>query len=452
MLSRLGYPTHATNESRRTELIFPVLNTGILMAAILIDSPLAGFLPVRVVRSLPKDSKTGKLNLTAVPESFLNTLLTIKEYYATCDKIGGQRCHQIFYAVPRLSEYCGERGNPASADNSLTMSSRTISLLQRTAPVCKKKLASCMESDYTKDAMTKSNEEVPMEADAFRFDGSRRCDLEKLDTSVEKNADFKERCLAQTRENLAKMAQIQDAFYADGREGLIVILQAMDAAGKDSTIKHVMAGLNPQGVLVHSFKQPSSEELGHDYLWRVNRHLPPRGSIAIFNRSYYEDVLTVQIHDLQKNYQMAPRVLNNGRDEFFRKRYHQICGYEEYLYDNSYRVVKIFLHISKKKQKERFLERIDIPEKNWKFSPDDVKDRVLFDRYQTLYSQVISETASQHSPWYVIPADRKWYTRFLVSQVVLSSLEACCHTYPELSPEAQSGLSDYRKQLESEPC
>lgn len=291
-----------------------------------------------------------------------------------------------------------------------------------------------------------------MKADAFRFDGTKRCDLEKLDTSVEKNADFKEHCLEQTRENLAKMAQVQDAFYADGREGLIVILQAMDAAGKDSTIKHVMAGLNPQGVLVHSFKQPSSEELSHDYLWRVNRRLPPRGSIAIFNRSYYEDVLTVQIHDLQKNYQMAPRILKDGREEFFRKRYRQICGYEEYLYDNSYRVVKIFLHISKQKQKERFLERIDVPEKNWKFSPDDVKDRVLFDRYQTLYGQVISETASRHSPWYVIPADRKWYTRFLVSQVVLSALEACCHTYPELSPEAQSGLSDYREQLESEPC
>ena len=290
-----------------------------------------------------------------------------------------------------------------------------------------------------------------MEADAFRFDGSRRCDLEKLDTSVEKNAEIKELCLEQTRENLARMAQIQDAFYADGREGLIVILQAMDAAGKDSTIKHVMAGLNPQGVLVHSFKQPTSEDLSHDYLWRVNRHLPPRGSIAIFNRSYYEDVLTVRIHDLRKNYQMAPRVLNDSKDEFFQKRYRQIRGYEEYLYDNSYRVVKIFLHVSKQKQKERFLERIDVPAKNWKFSPDDVKDRALFDRYQTLYSEVISETASRHSPWYVIPADRKWYTRFLVSRVVLSSLEACCHTYPELSPEARSGLSDYRKQLESEP-
>lgn len=290
-----------------------------------------------------------------------------------------------------------------------------------------------------------------MEADAFRFDGSRRCDLEKLDTSVEKNAEVKELCLEQTRENLARMAQIQDAFYADGREGLIVILQAMDAAGKDSTIKHVMAGLNPQGVLVHSFKQPTSEDLSHDYLWRVNRHLPPRGSIAIFNRSYYEDVLTVRIHDLRKNYQMAPRVLNDSKDEFFQKRYRQIRGYEEYLYDNSYRVVKIFLHVSKQKQKERFLERIDVPAKNWKFSPDDVKDRALFDRYQTLYSEVISETASRHSPWYVIPADRKWYTRFLVSQIVLSSLEACCHTYPELSPEARSGLSDYRKQLESEP-
>ena len=289
-----------------------------------------------------------------------------------------------------------------------------------------------------------------MQADAFRFDGSQRCELSKLDTSVEKDTAFKEHCLAQTQANLAKMAQLQDAFYADGREGLIVILQAMDAAGKDSTIKHVMAGLNPQGVLVHSFKQPSSEDLSHDYLWRVNRCLPPRGSIAIFNRSYYEDVLAVQIHDLHKTYQMAPRTLEGSKEDFFRKRYSQIRGYEEYLYDNSYRVVKIFLHLSKEKQKELFLERIDTPEKNWKFSSDDLKDRALFDRYQVLYSQVISETATRHSPWYAIPADRKWYTRFLVSQIVLSSLEACCHTYPSLSPQAQAGLADCRAQLERE--
>ena len=289
-----------------------------------------------------------------------------------------------------------------------------------------------------------------MQGKVFRFDGSHDCVLEKLDTSVEKNSELKEHCLTQTKENLIKMAQVQDALYADGREGLIVVLQAMDAAGKDSTIKHVMTGLNPQGVTVHSFKQPSKEDLSHDYLWRVNRCIPPRGSIAIFNRSYYEDVLAVQLHALHKTYQMAPRVLKDKDDEFFKKRYRQICGFEEYLYDNSYRIVKIFLHVSKEKQKERFLERINVPEKNWKFSSDDLRDRSLFHQYQSLYSQVISETASQHSPWYVVPADRKWYTRFLVSQIVLSAMEECCHTYPEISPELKASLDECRVQLEKE--
>ena len=148
--------------------------------------------------------------------------------------------------------------------------------------------------------------------------------------------------------------ELQDALYADGREGIVIVLQAMDAAGKDSTIKHVMSGLNPQGVMVHSFKQPGAEELAHDYLWLVVQHLPPRGSIAIFNRSHYEDVLAVQILDLWKNYQMPDRVLRDSREEFFHKRYRQIRQFEEYLYENGYRVVKIFLHVSKNEQKKRF--------------------------------------------------------------------------------------------------
>ncbi len=289
-----------------------------------------------------------------------------------------------------------------------------------------------------------------MKEKLYRFDGTQRCSLEKLDTTVEKTEERKEYCLTQTKENIARLAQVQDGFFADGREGLIVVLQAMDAAGKDSVIKHVMTGLNPQGVEVHSFKQPSKEELSHDYLWRVNRCLPPRGSIAIFNRSYYEDVVAVQIHDLQQTYRMAPRVLKDKKEDFFKKRYGQIRNFEDYLYNNSYRVVKIFLHVSKEKQKERFLERINVPAKNWKFSMDDLRDRVLFEDYQALYSKVISETATQSCPWYVIPADRKWYARYLVSQLVLSTLEDCCHTYPELSPEAKASLEDCRAQLEGE--
>ena len=238
-----------------------------------------------------------------------------------------------------------------------------------------------------------------MKADRYLFDGSHPCALRKLPCDSKDDHVKKEDILAKTAENLEKMAALQDAFYADGREGLVIILQALDAAGKDSTVKHVMGGLNPQGVQVTSFKQPTSEELHHDFLWRVNKVLPPRGSIAIFNRSYYEDVLVVQVHDLQKTYQMAPRVLEDSKKDFFEKRYRQIRSYEEYLYENSYRVVKIFLHVSKDEQKKRFLERIDRPEKNWKFSCSDLKERMRFDEYLDTFDEVITATATKHRPW-----------------------------------------------------
>ena len=289
-----------------------------------------------------------------------------------------------------------------------------------------------------------------MKADKYRFDGSRACDLRALSCDGKEDASDKDEILAQTAENLQKMAALQDAFYADGREGLIIVLQALDAAGKDGTVKHVMSGLNPQGVQVTSFKQPTSEELRHDFLWRINRALPPRGTIAIFNRSYYEDVLVVQVHDLQKSYQMADRVLADSKKTFFKKRYRQIRNYEEYLFDNSYRVVKIFLNISKKEQKKRFLERIDNPAKNWKFSAGDLAERQHFDEYLDTFEEVIDATATPESPWYALPADRKWYTRYLVSEIVLDALQQCSHTYPQLDAAAQAALKDCRTALEAE--
>ncbi|MDD4851422.1 MAG: polyphosphate kinase 2 family protein, partial [Gemmiger sp.] len=270
------------------------------------------------------------------------------------------------------------------------------------------------------------------------------------DADAHKDGDAKEEILAKTERNMAQMAALQDALYADGREGIILILQALDAAGKDSTVKHVMSGMNPQGVVVHSFKQPSSEELAHDYLWRVNRCLPERGKIAIFNRSYYEDVLVVQVHDLQKNYKMPARVLNDDKDDFFKKRYRQIRNYEEYLHENGYQVVKIFLHVSKDEQKKRFLERIDDPNKNWKFSSSDLKERALFDEYTKTFDKVITETATAHSPWYALPADQKWYTRYLVSEIMVDTLKRCAPAYPRLSEEAVAALAGCRQQLENE--
>ena len=286
-----------------------------------------------------------------------------------------------------------------------------------------------------------------MTAERFRFDGQQPCDLRALPTDSGDAREDKQKYLARTTENLAEMGRLQDAFYADGREGLVVILQALDAAGKDSTVKHVMGGLNPQGVTVHSFKQPSAEELSHDFLWRANRALPPRGGIAIFNRSYYEDVLVVQVHDLQKTYRMPPRTTDIGQREFFHRRYRQIRDYERYLYENGYRVLKIFLNVSKEKQKERFLERIDTPAKNWKFSQSDLKERALFDEYAKVIGEVISATATPDCPGYVVPADQKWYTRYLVSELVTDALRQSCHEYPALPDEARAKLRECRRQL-----
>lgn len=289
-----------------------------------------------------------------------------------------------------------------------------------------------------------------MKANDFLFDGSKSCKLDALPSDTHEDSGTKAEIMAKTERNLEEMAELQDKLYADGREGVVFILQALDAAGKDSTVKHVMSGMNPQGVIVHSFKQPSAEELSHDYLWRVNNCLPARGKIAIFNRSYYEDVLVVQVHDLQKSYKMPKRALNDTKEEFFKKRYRQIRDYEEYLYENGYRVVKLFLHVSKDEQKKRFLERIDNPAKNWKFSSSDLKERALFDEYVKTFDRVIGETATEHSPWYALPADQKWYTRYLVSEIVVDTLKKCDPTYPTLSKEAAAGLADCRKLLEDE--
>lgn len=289
-----------------------------------------------------------------------------------------------------------------------------------------------------------------MKADRYRFDGTNPCDLSALPCNGKRDDLNKEEILAKTARNLQQMAALQDGLYADGREGVIFVLQALDAAGKDSTIKHVMGGLNPQGVQVTSFKQPCSEDLSHDYLWRIHKALPPRGSIAIFNRSYYEDVLVVQLHDLQNTYKLPPRTLADGKREFFKKRYSQIRHYEEYLYENGYRIVKIFLHVSKEEQRKRFLERIENPAKNWKFSLSDVKERAYFDDYLSLYEEVINATASRESPWYALPADQKWYTRYLVSEIVVDTLRRCCHDYPELKEDAKAELKDCRTRLEAE--
>lgn len=282
----------------------------------------------------------------------------------------------------------------------------------------------------------------------YRFDGEEKLELRGMNTGAKKDGVDKEDILRRTEKNLGRIEALQDKLYADGRESVLIILQAMDAAGKDSTVKHVMGCVNPQGIDVHSFKQPTSEELSHDYLWRAMKALPARGKMALFNRSYYEDVLVVKVHALQKNYKMPARVLEDP--DFFKKRYRQIRHFEEYLYENGCRVVKIFLNLSREKQKERFLERIQVEAKNWKFSQADIRERAYWDDYMDAYEAAVNETATRHSPWYVIPADQKWYTWYLVSEAVLGVLEDIDPHYPKLPPEHAAELQECREALENE--
>ncbi len=279
----------------------------------------------------------------------------------------------------------------------------------------------------------------------YRFDGSKKLNISKLPTNSKQDDVDKEKILARTEKNQEKIFALQDKLYAESKEGLLIVLQARDAAGKDSTIRHVMGGVNPQGVQVYSYKQPSKEELAHDFLWRCNLNLPRRGMIAIFNRSYYEDVLVVRVHKLYKTYNMASRCLKGK--EFIQKRYEHIRNYEEYLYDNSYRVLKIFLNVSEEKQKERFLERIDLPEKNWKFSGSDMSERELWSDYNKAYEDAINATSTKDCPWYVIPADQKWYSRYLVSEAILDVLQSINPKYPKISEEEAAKFPQYKAEL-----
>jgi PPK2 family polyphosphate:nucleotide phosphotransferase len=249
-------------------------------------------------------------------------------------------------------------------------------------------------------------------------------------------------------DGVQEMSRLQDILAAQDRWGLLLIFQAMDAAGKDGTIKHVMAGVNPQGVFVWSFKAPSTEELHHGFLWRTMKCMPERGQIAIFNRSYYEEVLVVRIHPQILESQKLPKRLVTKH--IWEERFEDINSFERYLTRNGISVVKFFLHVSRKEQKRRFMERLDTPDKNWKFSASDVKEREFWGAYQDAYQDMIRHTASEHAPWYVVPADNKWFTRLVVEQAIVDALKDMNLKYPKLDGPAQSALAQARQQLENE--
>ena len=280
-----------------------------------------------------------------------------------------------------------------------------------------------------------------------RYDGEQKLNLKGIKTDYTGSYKSREEAQPKLEENISKMIEQQGKLIADGRYALLFIFQAMDAAGKDGAISHVMSGVNPQGTQVHSFKQPSSVELSHDYLWRVNRHLPEKGKIGIFNRSYYEEVLVVRVHNLIANERIPEKYAD---DDIWKRRYRQINDYERYLYENGVIPVKFFLHISKEEQKKRLLARIEDKSKNWKFSEADIKERQYWDEYQKCYEETINETGTKHAPWYVIPSDEKWYTRLLISEIIVKTMKSLDLAYPQLNQEQEGVLAKYRKLLEED--
>jgi PPK2 family polyphosphate:nucleotide phosphotransferase len=249
-------------------------------------------------------------------------------------------------------------------------------------------------------------------------------------------------------DGIVQLAEQQNRLYAQNTYALLIILQAMDAAGKDGVIKHVMSGVNPQGVQVYSFKAPSAEELDHTYLWRNFKALPERGRIGIFNRSYYEEVLVARVHpEILERQQLPPQLEGKG---IWKRRFQEINNFEEYLVNNGTVVLKFFLNVSKEEQKKRFLERIDRPEKNWKFSSADAKERQRWDDYQAAYEDMLNHTSTKHAPWYVVPADHKWFSRLAVGAVILQTLRSLKLAYPTIDEAQKQELLKAKEMLESE--
>jgi PPK2 family polyphosphate:nucleotide phosphotransferase len=258
----------------------------------------------------------------------------------------------------------------------------------------------------------------------------------------------KEKAISLLKDDLESLCEAQQLLFADDRHSVLVVLQAMDAAGKDGTIKHVMSGLNPQGCQVFSFKQPSAEDLDHNFLWRYSRCLPERGRIGIFNRSYYEELLVVKVHPELLEKQKLPAA-KRGKS-FWKDRYDDINNFEHHLVRNGVLVLKFFLHVSKDKQRERFLERLERPEKHWKFSAADMAEREYWDQYMEAFEDALSATSTEWAPWYVVPADQKWATHAVVSGILTTTIEGLDLRYPEVSEEQKKKFGEIAKNLRDE--
>ena len=282
-------------------------------------------------------------------------------------------------------------------------------------------------------------------SEPFRIAKGEKFRLKDYDPADTGGLKDKEKALKTLQRGVELLSHFQEKLYAQDRWAMLMIFQAMDAAGKDGAIKHVMSGINPQGCSVTSFKAPSSEELDHDYMWRAHKAIPERGKIGLFNRSYYEEVLVVRVHQEILGAQHLPKELL-GKD-IWAKRYEDINNFETYLANNGVIVLKFFLHLSKGEQKKRFLERLEMPEKNWKFSLADVKERRCWKDYQKAYEEMIQNTASKHAPWYVIPADNKWFTRLAVASAAIEALNSLDLQFPEVDKDKKKELEKVREAL-----
>ncbi len=278
----------------------------------------------------------------------------------------------------------------------------------------------------------------------YCYDGSNHFNISKCSTDETSLCANLKDATAKMAENNDLIDELQAKLYAEKKEGVIFLFQAMDAAGKDGTIRAVLSCLSPHGVHEAAFKAPSSDELAHDFLWRISRQVPAKGEIAIFNRSHYEDVLIGKVKELYRFQANASRI---DLDKVIARRYEDIRNFEEYLYRNNVRTVKIFLHVSKDEQARRFLSRIEEPEKNWKFSGSDYEERAYWDAYQEAFESVINATSTEHCPWYVVPADHKWYMRYVVSEIILATLKDMDPHYPEVTADRLATFAKYKEEL-----
>ena len=282
-------------------------------------------------------------------------------------------------------------------------------------------------------------------AKPYRVDKGKKFRLKDYDPADTCKLHSQEHAEELVAKGVARMAELQDMLYAQNRWGLLLLFQAMDAAGKDGVIKHVMSGVNPQGCQVYSFKTPSTEELDHDYLWRSAKCLPERGRIGIFNRSYYEEVLVVRVHpELLADERIPPALMTKN---IWDERFEDIRAWERYFGRNGFVIRKFFLNVSKKEQKRRFLDRLQQPEKNWKFSSADLHEREHWDDYMHAYEDMIANTATRHAPWFVIPADNKWFTHLAVAAAIVDTLEDLNLSYPKVDPQKRKELAAARKML-----